>query len=83
MESWSIVYPIYIEYNHKFVIKVWLFASFSEAPYNRSIEFSYLWAIINNKLNPMDYLFPEKNAPLILSRQLRQLIETIGETKTK
>lgn len=31
----------------------------------------------------MDYLFPEKNAPLILSRHLRQLIETIGETKTK
>lgn len=26
----------------------------------------------------MDYLFPEKNAPLTLSRYLRQLIETIG-----
>lgn len=31
----------------------------------------------------MDFLFPEKNAPVVLSRHLRQLIETIGETKTK
>lgn len=31
----------------------------------------------------MDYLFADKNAPAALSRHLKQLIETIGETKTK